>query len=586
MGLKLVKPVPAAAVVFHTCRLVAARFRSGKKKAGFLTTLWLAAALAVSAVQVTYQVNLGEQIALGNFHPGVDTVFVSGTFSSPNWEQTATDGSTNYILPPVAGNTNLYTGTFNVVNPPGTTEYHKFVINPGANFSALDWEQPVSTAGGNRSFQVPTAATNLPFVYFNDQPFPTSFPFIAGADFSLLQFFEDRGVVYKAGGQVEDGLAILKDNGLTCVRLRLFTSSAAQAEADPYDYTNNLSYTVPLAVRVKNAGLRFMLDFHYSDTWADPTHQTMPAAWTNLTFSQLVQEMRVYNSNSIAAFMAAGAMPDYVQVGNEITAGLLWPYGAVPGTNASLQWSQLGQLLKAAVQGIQDAAGTNMPKIVVHIDRGGDWATTEWFFDSLNQQSVAFDIIGESYYPFWDGPLGNVANCLTNAAKRYAKPVIIAETGFPWTNSYWTTNIYGIPGTTNGQVQFLVALAQVVKNVPERLGAGIFWWGAEYQQVENVNEAGFNTASFFDSGGNVLPVAGACGQLVAPIALNPSLTGATLLLQWPLSGAGMTLTTATSLVPPTAWSAATNAVQDTGTVFNTTIPVDPRQSRFFRLQSN
>ena len=585
MGEKLAKPAPAVGVLFRVCRPVLAHSRGGKKTAGFLAALSVATALTAPAVQVTYQVNMGEQIALGNFHPGADTVFVSGTFSSPNWEQTATDGSTSYILSPVAGNTNLYTRTFNVVNSPGTTEEHKFIINPGANFSALDWEQPVSTAGGNRSFRVPATATNLPAVYFNDQPFPVSFPFIAGADFSLLQFFEDRGVVYKDGGQVEDGLAILKNHGLTCVRLRLFTSSAAQAQADPYDYTNNLSYTLPLAVRVKNAGLQFMLDFHYSDTWADPSHQATPTAWTNLTFSQLVQQMHDYNSNTIAAFKAAGAMPDYVQVGNEITGGLLWPDGAVPGTNASLQWSQLGQLLKAAIQGIQDAAGTNMPKIVVHIDRGADWATTEWFFDNLNQQSVPFDIIGESYYPFFHGPLGNVANCLTNAAKRYAKPVIITETAFPWTNSYWTTNIYGIPGTTNGQVQFLVAMAQVVKNVPDRLGAGIFWWGAEYQEVNGVNEAGFNTASFFDAGGNVLPVAGACGQLAATVTLNPSLAGTALTLRWPLSGAGMMLMTTTSLVPPTAWLQVTNAVQNTGTLFNTTLPVDSTRSRFYRLQS-
>src|SRR5437899_6096089 len=94
--------------------------------------------------------------------------------------------------------------------------------------------------------------------------------FVAGADFSHLKFFEDRGIVYKQGGQALDGLAILKTNGVNCVRLRLFTSTAAQAQADPYDYINNLDYTIPLAVRAKNAGLQFLLDFHYSDSWADP----------------------------------------------------------------------------------------------------------------------------------------------------------------------------------------------------------------------------------------------------------------------------------------------------------------------------
>src|SRR5271170_5714424 len=124
--------------------------------------------------------------------------------------------------------------------------------------------------------------------------------FLAGADFSDLAFFESKGITYKQGGQVQDGIQILKNNGINCVRLRLFTSSAAQAESDPYNYINNTAYTVPLAVRVKNAGLLLLLDFHYSDTWADPGHQATPDAWTNLDIAGLVQQMRVYNSNTIA----------------------------------------------------------------------------------------------------------------------------------------------------------------------------------------------------------------------------------------------------------------------------------------------
>jgi arabinogalactan endo-1,4-beta-galactosidase len=414
---------------------------------------------------------------------------------------------------------------------------------------------------------------------------PTNF--LAGADLSLLPFFEDHGITYSADGRAQDALAILKNRGINCIRLRLFTSSAAQAQANPYNYVNNLDYTVPLAVRVKNAGLKFLLDFHYSDTWADPAHQAMPAAWTNLDFPQLVQQLRDYNRNCIAAFKTANAMPDYVQVGNEITAGILWPTGAVPGTNAAVQWSRLGQLLAAAIQGIQDAAGTNVPKIVVHIDRGGDWSSTKWFFDNLIQtQHVSFDIIGESYYPFWHGSLDELANCLTNAALRYGKPVMVAETAFPWTNSYWATNLYGIPGTTNGQVQYAAALAQAVKSVPNGLGAGIFWWGAEYQKLNGVNEAGFNTTSFFDAKGNVLPAADAFGQMVAPLILSAKLNGALLQLQWPLSGAGMTLTTATSLSPTAVWTPVTNSIESTNASFRTTLPLNPNASRFFRLQTH
>jgi arabinogalactan endo-1,4-beta-galactosidase len=351
--------------------------------------------------------------------------------------------------------------------------------------------------------------------------------FISGADMSLLPYFETNGIIYKINGQTEDAIQILKGDGINCIRLRLFTSSAVQAHADPYDYINNLTYTVPLAVRVKKAGLQILLDFHYSDTWADPGHQAMPKAWTGLSFPQLVQEMYDYNSNCIAAFKTAGAMPDYVQIGNEITGGMLWPMGRVPGTNAAVQWSKLGQLMKAAIRGVRDAAGSNPPKIVVHIDRGGNWNTTEWFFDNLNNQGVPFDIIGESYYPFYHGPFSRLNNCLTKAAQRYGKPIFIAETDFPW---IYSTNIYGIPATTKGQVQYIAALAQVVKSVPNNLSAGIFWWGAEYQWP-NANEAGFGTRSFFDNNANVLPSANTFGQLAAPPDLSASVGGSSPMLK-------------------------------------------------------
>ena len=415
--------------------------------------------------------------------------------------------------------------------------------------------------------------------------------FIAGADMSLLAYYESYGVIYKDNGQMGDAIQILKNHGINCIRLRLFTSSAAQAASDPYDDINNTNYTIPLAVRVKNAGLKFCLDFHYSDTWADAGHQATPATWFSLNFSQMVQQMYAYNSNAIATFAAAGAMPDYVQVGNEITSGMLYTNGAgaiigeVSGSY-NQSWNQLGQLMKAAVQGIQDAAnsaGGPVPKIIVHIDTGGNWSTTEWFFDNLNYQQVPYDIIGLSYYPFWHGPLSNLSNCLTNAAQRYGKPLFVAETDFPWGNS---TNIYGIPASTNGQVQYIVALTQVVKSVPNNLGAGIFWWGTEYQ-VPNANNAGFGYRSFFGNNANLLPAADALGQAAAPIDLNASLTApADLLLQWPLSGAGMTLMTTTGLVPQATWQPVTNSVQSTGTLFDVTLPVDSTQSRFYRLQSN
>jgi arabinogalactan endo-1,4-beta-galactosidase len=411
--------------------------------------------------------------------------------------------------------------------------------------------------------------------------------FVAGADLSHLAFMESKGIAYREAGVAGNAAEILRERGINCARLRLFTSSAAQAQADPYNYTNNLAYNLPLAVRIKAAGLQLLLDFHYSDTWADPSHQAKPSAWTSLSFADLKTQMRLYNSNCIQAFRTAGAMPDYVQVGNEITQGMLWPDGLVGGTNDTwAQWSKLAQLMTNAIQGVRDASGTNMPKIIVHIDRGGDWGGTQWFFDKLTQQSVPFDIIGESYYPFWHGSLSNLNFCVTNAARRFNKPVIIAETAFPWTNSYWTTNVLGLPPTTNGQVQFVVALASALQLDPAGPVMGIFWWGPEYQRVKSVNTAGFHTTSFFDASGNVLPSASVFGQLSEPVRLSANLTGDTLALAWPLAGAGLALNSSTSLMETAQWVTVTNTVQYSGAAFRVALPLSTNPKRFYRLEAD
>lgn len=406
--------------------------------------------------------------------------------------------------------------------------------------------------------------------------------FLSGADISHLKFFEDRGVKYRTNGVMADAVVILKNQGINCARLRLFTSSATQAAANPYNAINNLDYTLPLAVRVKNAGMKLLLDFHFSDTWADPGNQSKPSAWTNLTYAQLQVQVKSYCSNSIATLGAAGAWPDYVQIGNETTGGFLWTDGQVGGAyDNSTQWSQLGTLMKSAIQGAKDAAGTNAPKFIIHIDRGGDWLTTQWFFDHLNAQAVPYDIIGESYYPFWHGDFNALQNCLSNAAVRYNKPVIVAETGFPFMNS---TNLVGFTASTNGQVDYIIALAQIVKGLPGGKGIGIFWWAAEYQTLSGTNLAGFNQRSLFSPTGNALPAAWTLGQLSAALVISAARTNGSLQLHWPLSGAGMTLQIATNLIAPN-WQTASNSVIATNGAYTTGQTTDAAV-RYFRLKSN
>jgi len=195
---------------------------------------------------------------------------------------------------------------------------------------------------------------------------------------------------------------------------------------------------------------------------------------------------------------------------------------------------------------------------------------------------VPFDIIGESYYPWWHGSPAALATCLTNTANRYGKPVMVMETAFPRSNS---TNIYGIPATTNGQVQFVVELAKIVKGVPSGKGTGIFWWAAEFQQLNGYNLAGFDRRSFFGTGGEVLPVAETLGALTAPVAISPSRSNDALILRWPLSGAGMALKSSTNLLPA-AWTNATNAIESTGSAFQTSQSLNDTTQRFFRLESD
>jgi arabinogalactan endo-1,4-beta-galactosidase len=476
------------------------------------------------------------------------TQYTNLTLSVEVRQQTASARSTNYFAVQMGGAwyvaTNnplpVYTGAY-----PSFTNATMLYTNVASVWNNLTINATGVTIGSLASANLSGPITGIGIVelpttdgfnynrltvsaFANNTPQTATAKFLTAADFSDLAFFESKGITYKDGGQVLDGIQILKNHGINCVRLRLWTSSASQASSDPYNYGNNITYTVPLAVRVKNAGLLFSLDFHYSDTWADPSHQATPGAWSSLNFTQLVQQMRAYNSNTIVTFANAGAMPDYVQIGNEITSGMLWTNGQLTGTwgSSNPSWIRLGQLMNAAIQGIKDATnatGAKMPQIIVHIDRGGDWSTTKSFFDNLNAQGVPYDIIGESYYPFYQGSPTNLNVCLSNAAVRYGKPVIVAEDAFPYTNtcpSSWLTNLFGYPPTPAGQASFVTSIGQIIRNVPNNLGLGFFYWGTEYQVANGVNEAGYNTASFFDQNGNLLPVANAVGGMGAPFILS------------------------------------------------------------------
>jgi len=404
---------------------------------------------------------------------------------------------------------------------------------------------------------------------------------IAGADMSHLVFFEQLGKSYLDNNQTNDAILILKNHGLNCIRLRLFTSSSLQAAKDPYNYINNLDYTLPLAARVKNAGLKLLLDFHYSDTWADPAHQFKPSTWTNLTFEELKTQVRLYTSNCLVKLGANNAVPDFVQIGNEITGGFLWPDGDVRNYNDTpQQWMKFGQLLKNAIAGVSDARLPKPPKILIHIDQGGNWKTARWFFDNLLQQKVEFDIIGLSYYPWWHGSFDDLQNCLTNASTRYQKPIFIVETAFPWTNS---TPIFGLSASPSGQIEFIKTLIKTIKSDKTNKCFGIIWWGAEYQPLQGYNLGGYQYKSLFDHKGVVLPVVDFLGSFGSNLKLKIYYKGKEVHLKWPLSGFGLTLVRSSNLFH---WTPITNEVEIGFDAFiGARITPESEPSEFYKLSS-
>ncbi|MDE3128027.1 MAG: glycosyl hydrolase 53 family protein [Gemmatimonadota bacterium] len=311
--------------------------------------------------------------------------------------------------------------------------------------------------------------------------------FHLGADISYLDAL--GGMIqslpsYNENGVPADEMTILERHGWTAYRLRVFVSPVREAP------DNSLANTIPLAKRIKASGALFLLDIHYSDTWADPQHQEIPLAWRGLDYAALQQEVETYSRTTIEALKAAGAMPDWVQVGNEITRGMLWPIGqvAVPGAPAqyqppapydsTVQWARLTGLLKAGIRGVMEGAGDTPPRIAIHIDRGGDWATTKWFFQHLQAAQVPYDIIAQSFYPPWrHGTLADLTLNMDSSAAYFHKDFLVAETGYGPSHSPDNPDMLW-PVTPEGRLQFMVDLVNAVKAAPR--GVGVMYWAPEW----------------------------------------------------------------------------------------------------------
>ncbi len=354
--------------------------------------------------------------------------------------------------------------------------------------------------------------------------------FIKGMDVSTLIEEEMCGAKYYDGGRQGDLLEILKRYGANSVRLRLWN--------DPYDEngkpygagTNDIEKTVTLAKRAKALGLSVLLDIHYSDFWADPGKQTVPKAWAGYSEEELEKAVYEFTVESMERMKSEGVTPDMVQVGNEVTNGLLWPTGKKP------EFDNIARYLNAGIRGVR-AVDKNIP-VMIHLDNGGfNEMYVEWF-DNFMKRCEPFEIIGFSYYPFWHGTMDELEYNMRDMAKRYGKELIVAEVSMGFSMEDYRKyeglpkeQLKGMatkkelvekleyPMTPEGQAKFMQDIMERIKNIPG--GRGFYYWEPGWIPVKGcgwANEAALKytgekgpggnewaNQALFDYEGNVLP---------------------------------------------------------------------------------
>lgn len=325
-----------------------------------------------------------------------------------------------------------------------------------------------------------------------------------GGDISLLPDYEKAGAQYKDhnGTPIAEVLPFCKEQGMNAMRVRLFVNPAGYAgsDKDP-NACQTLDYILPLCKRIKQAGFALMLDFHYSDTWADPAKQWTPKDWADLNDTQLTQKIYDYTKDCLQQLNAEGATPDFIQPGNEISYGMLWgpvgtssPKKTFMGSNAN--WNRLGSLLNNAIKACREEC----PKaqIIIHTERVAQPDVQKNFYDWMQKLNVDYDIIGLSYYPYFHGNLNVLKTALNSlVASDYGKNIMIVETGYSYA---WevpgTDQKVDYPYSDEGQNQFAKELVALLRQYDQV--NGLFWWWMEYNAY-GTSLSGWYNAPLFDS---------------------------------------------------------------------------------------
>ncbi|KAF4981837.1 hypothetical protein FZEAL_2415 [Fusarium zealandicum] len=290
-----------------------------------------------------------------------------------------------------------------------------------------------------------------------------------GVDWSSLLVEEAEGIKYTDGGAAKPLEDILVANGVNSVRQRVWVN--------PSNGDYNLDYNLKLAKRAKAAGMSVYLTLHFSDTWADPAHQGIPSGWPT-DIDALSWRLYNYTLDVSNAFQSAGVAPAIISIGNEITAGLLLP------TGSTKSFYNIGRLLNSAAYGIKDSRLSPKPKIMVHLDRGWDWGTQEYFYTQVlgsGEFSLSeFDIMGVSYYPFYGSgaSFSALESSLGKMAAKWGKEIIVCEldwpTKCPSPSEAFPADMKGIPFSAQGQSEFIKKVANIVSKVDG--GTGLYYW--------------------------------------------------------------------------------------------------------------
>lgn len=312
-----------------------------------------------------------------------------------------------------------------------------------------------------------------------------------GMDISTIKEVESLGGKFYDRGVEKDVFEILRSYGTNAVRLRLWNDPYAE-DGTPYGAgTNDLKTDIELAKRAKAHDMEVLLDFHYSDFWADPGKQQVPKAWRGMDADELTEAVYTFTRETLLAMKEADVLPELVQVGNELSNGTLWPLGKLAECG---NYDNLARFIRAGIKAVRsvDAA---MP-IMLHLDNGGNNALyRDWFDHYLERGEDDFQIIGLSYYPFWHGTLDDLQSNMNDLAKRYGKDLVVAEVsmGFsmedygkyeklpPEKRKGYATKPELVakvpfPMTKEGQADFMKALLAVIDQVPDGKGKGFFYW--------------------------------------------------------------------------------------------------------------